>query len=181
MIKKLIANKAALIVTSMIAVVLVGAAVYVKTTNTDNQATEVEEATPEVKTGETQGTNPGNQAKDKLVESENQPGNNGGSTTPAKPSVKPLITGPAQDETNVYIGARVDGATSGTCTLSLSKQGYSTINRTSELVLVVSYYACKDFVVAKSDFPVKGEWIAVVKFSSGSAEGTSDPVTVNVN
>jgi len=99
---------------------------------------------------------------------------------PSQPAtaVTPIIT-QAEDGDPVIVRAIIDGATNGTCTLTLT-QGDHKIEKTAPATVVTSYAGCEGFDVPKSEFPSKGEWSAVVSFQSNTASGVSQTVKVNV-
>lgn len=104
-------------------------------------------------------------------------------TTPSssKKTVKPVITFAGQYDGFVEVGSYVsevyeDG---GTCTLTLTK-GSQKVTRTAAGQKDVSKTLCPTFKVPVSEFPNSGTWAATVKYSSSSAEGTSDEKPVEV-
>lgn len=99
---------------------------------------------------------------------------------PAPAKVAVTITNASQQSTYVAVRALVDGTTSGTCTLELSKSGQSTISRQAPLVVQANYVTCQGFNVALSDFPVSGQWTALIKIESAAGAAQSQPVTINV-
>lgn len=95
-------------------------------------------------------------------------------------SVNPTITQLGQSGNTIYVNAIVDGQKSGTCTLEATKAGSATVTRTAPLGLVTSYYACQGFNVERSAFGSAGSWNVVVKFSNGSATGTSESRSLTI-
>lgn len=100
--------------------------------------------------------------------------------TPPAPTLAVTITNASQQSTYIAIRALVNGTASGTCFLELSKSGQSTMSRQALLVVQANYVTCQGFNVALSDFPVSGQWTALIKVESPSGAAQSQPVSVNV-
>lgn len=101
-------------------------------------------------------------------------------TSSSNGSANPTITQLGQSGDSIFVNAIVDGQKSGTCTLEATKAGSATVIRTAQLGLVTSYYACQGFNVERSAFGSAGNWNVVVKFSNGSASGTSESRSLTI-
>lgn len=84
-------------------------------------------------------------------------------------------------EGNLMISTNVGNATSGTCTAILKKDGNSDVTKSSNLVLITSYYACQVITVPTSSFPATGEWELTVNFSGDNKSGVSTVQKVVIN
>ncbi len=72
------------------------------------------------------------------------------------------------------VGTLVNGATSGTCTLSVSQSGQATITRSEAMQAQNNAYSCPVFQVPVSDFPDQDAWnVSVSVTSNGQTESNS--------
>ena len=124
-----------------------------------------------------------NTTNDKTVESDKdktskdeqaQNGNSSSGTTPEQQTLGASITAATQDGDMVFIRATANGATSGTCTLTLSKDGATTITRTAVLAAQANYVICQGFNLQTSDFSSAGSWKAIVKIESNGASAQAE-------
>jgi hypothetical protein len=76
----------------------------------------------------------------------------------------------------VHVGNQVDGATSGSCTLTATKSGESSVTSSSTVRLDANTYTCGVFNVPASKFS-SGSWNLTLKVTSGGSSA-SDSYTV---
>lgn len=129
------------------------------------------------KTKEQTEKNDAERAKSSENKNYNQGDNQGQNTQAGNLSV--TITSIGQSGQTVYINAIIDGATSGSCKLSLTKNDKK-IEKTATIGLQVSYYICQGFNINSSEFPEKGEWDASIEATSTKGSGRSETKKVNV-
>lgn len=79
------------------------------------------------------------------------------------------------------VGTLVNGTTSGTCTLSVSQAGETTITATNQVTLSNNTYSCPVFSIPLSQFPNLGKWNVSVEIVSGSSNTTSNYTLNPVN
>ena len=83
------------------------------------------------------------------------------------------LTGANVQSTNVHIGTLVNGTTSGSCALTATQTGQSTLQLGSSSVQQdVNSYDCGVFNVPTSEFPTSGSWQLSLTVTSGSAKNT---------
>ncbi len=80
-------------------------------------------------------------------------------------------------EIRAFTNGVIDGK--GTCTATVSKQGESTITKTSEAFIDASSSQCRPIYISKSSLS-SGIWKVTVKYSSDKNEGNSEVVEVSV-
>lgn len=176
---KKIRNKKALIILSIIAVIAVGGALYVKfNQKSASPKTEQEKLQEQQQKATSYDPDTDNEAYYREQQAKQQPQTQSSSNGKATASV--YFSSISQGDGNVYINAIVDKQTSGTCTLNLTKSGSQTITRTAPLGMVTSYYACQGFTLKRSEFPSTGDWTAVVSFTNNASEGKTPPETVTI-
>lgn len=100
-------------------------------------------------------------------------------TTPKK-TINPTITSLDQTSDTVTVRAILN-ASSGTCTLRFSKTGQANVEASAPVGAGPTYYICQGFDIAKTRFPVGGEWQATVYYSSVEAEGKSETKSLTIN
>lgn len=84
-----------------------------------------------------------------------------------------VVTHAGQNENKVSIRALVEGATTGTCTLTLSKSGQPDIVKTAPMAVQATYTICQGFDIPTAEFGAGGEWTASVKAEDGARGGTA--------
>lgn len=95
------------------------------------------------------------------------------------------VTGANSDNTNklVRVSTLVNGATSGTCTVTFSKSGQSNVTATNQVELQNNSYVCPNFTIPYSQFPASGQWSVSVSVSSNGKTVTGQwqggPITIN--
>lgn len=74
----------------------------------------------------------------------------------------------------------VDGATSGTCEVTLKKSGQSTISRTFPIGVEATYAVCQQADIAAGEFGAAGEWTLEIIAKSGglTSKAVSQKVTI---
>lgn len=104
-------------------------------------------------------------------------------SAPTSPSqaavVKPIITGTDQNQTDFTVDALVSNQSSGTCTATLSRNGYANLSVKTQVTQVTSYYACQTMRFSLSTIS-RGDWDLAVSFSSNSGSGSSDKQVVSI-
>lgn len=105
-------------------------------------------------------------------------GSSTSSSSPASFSVQ--IVNANVNNGNLHIGTLVNGITSGTCTLTASQSGQSTLQLGSSSVSQdVNNYDCGVFNIATSTFPTGGNWKIILTVSSNGASNSSN-TTVDI-
>ncbi len=106
--------------------------------------------------------------------------NTGPSKGSALTNVTLAITRASVVGNSLEVGTIINGASSGTCTLSASQSGQATLVRTDKVVTQNNSYVCPVFSIPVSQFPDRGNWNVSVKLivngSSYSAKWASNPV-----
>lgn len=88
--------------------------------------------------------------------------------------INPTVT---DNGSNIHVGTQVFGTTSGTCSLTASQTGQSTLQLGSTSVTQdVNIYDCGVFNIPSSSFPSPGTWklTLTVTNASGSASGSEN-------
>ncbi len=100
-----------------------------------------------------------------------------------KKQVTPVISTPAPGQELTDVRAYVNGIfeENGTCTAKFTKAGYADVTGTSKGIQDFNHTTCPPIKIARSKFPVGGNWTLTVSYSSTNAEGTSAGQTVKVN
>lgn len=107
--------------------------------------------------------------------------NNGSvSQTSSSPTYSIQITNATVSNNNLHVGDVVSGITSGSCTLTASQTGQSTIQlATSSVHQDVNYYDCGVFNIATSTFPTSGSWnVTLTVIYNG--ESASNSASINI-
>ncbi len=100
------------------------------------------------------------------------------STKPNDASI--VLTGVSTSNQGYEFGSIIEGAKSGTCTLTLSMEGQQPLTRTAQITDQVDYKVCKGFTVAGQDFPSSGTWTAVLTLDVDNSQKTSNSITFEV-
>ncbi len=93
---------------------------------------------------------------------------------------KATITRASVSGDNLRISAIFSQPTTGTCTLSLEKDGQTPITQTVDVVVGATYYACDGFRIPLSQFPVKGDWTVNLNHTINTISVPSDKQTVTI-
>lgn len=93
--------------------------------------------------------------------------------------VQVRVTQANQDGDTVYIRALVDGATSGTCSLTLTHESLS-ISKSAPFGAQANYVICQGFNIPASEFTQKGDWKVSITATaaSGSLATTTSSITI---
>lgn len=75
---------------------------------------------------------------------------------------------------NLQAAAIVRGATDGTCTLNVHKQGQTTVTRSEPMSFEVNSYGCPVISIPVSEFPSTGAWDVSMTVVSNGQSVTSD-------
>lgn len=100
----------------------------------------------------------------------------GSGNTDIKPE-QPRITRAEQSDGDIKVTAILQQNSPGYCKLRLTKSGYQTIARKSDILIGPSYYAC-GFMLPRSDLPSGGQWQVIVVHHIGSAYSASATKTL---
>jgi hypothetical protein len=97
-------------------------------------------------------------------------------TPPAASTVSVQITGANVQSDNVHIGTMVGGTTTGTCTLTGTREGTTIQLGTSSVAQSVNSYGCGVYNISPKTFPSSGIWQLTLSVTSpdGSGKGTYD-------
>lgn len=176
-------HKPFVIIGALIVTALVGSGLYLYALGNqpDNSAPTV---------GGKEDRTPTTSAKDKIATQTAEPTapQTAESSTETKPSnvqtaQKPLaahITQASQDGDTIYIRALVEGATSGTCNLTMTN-GSAKIEKSVPFGVQATYVICHGYNLSLSEFPSGGEWnislTAVAK--DGATTTTNNKLKIN--
>lgn len=105
---------------------------------------------------------------------------NGDNENSSNDSLAVTITSVQQQDKTILIRTLVDGTTSGTCTMTASKAGSTSITRTAPVGAQASYALCQGFNVASSDFPDSGTWTIQVALTTDKGSANSKTTTIEV-
>lgn len=160
----------------LIAIALIGGALYIRSqrtpaAKTDQQILKEEEAKAPKSNPKTDSEEARRQAAQ----------TSSASASSGKATVNPLITTLEQDDSTVILDATVGTVSSGTCTATFTHAGSQNVVKTQPIERVTSYYACHEFDIPATDFPAAGQWQATVHLDSASAAGTSETKSVMVS
>jgi len=108
------------------------------------------------------------------------PDQSGSDSSPGEQPEKPSITRAEQSGSNIRVSAILTNASSGTCLLTLRKNGAADITKTVPITVGPSYYTCNGFLVPRSEIPSGGEWQATVTHQLNGKSTTSDTKTITV-
>ena len=107
-----------------------------------------------------------------------------GSTAPSPaPAFSATITNASANTTikSVHVGTLVSGVTSGSCTLTATQSGQSSVVKSSSVQLDINYYDCGVFNIPFTDFPHSGDWKFTLTVKNGTDQATNiwaNPVTI---
>lgn len=113
------------------------------------------------------------QQKDQIVQPPSNP-----SPSPSTITVSISRASQASPGEPLVIRAIVAGASSGTCTVTLTKSGQPTITKTFPITFAATYNTCDNSQINASDFSVDGDWQLQVTAQGGAT--TSAPATQTV-
>jgi len=106
--------------------------------------------------------------------------NNATDNTPPSGNITVSISraGQASPGQALAIRTLISGTSSGTCEVTLSKDGQNSITKSFAIAADATYSTCPDAQIAASEFPATGTWKLQVVARSGSSK--SQPATLNV-
>jgi hypothetical protein len=97
---------------------------------------------------------------------------NGASSTSVPFSV--TVTRAGVFESYLQVGTLVNGATSGTCTLTVAQTGEPSVTHTEAMQAQNNSYACPVFQVPLSEFPNRSSWdVSVTVTSNGKSQSNN--------
>jgi hypothetical protein len=101
--------------------------------------------------------------------------------TPPAAGLTVTITRSGQTGTGQPLNIRtlVTGATSGTCNVSITKIGQTTLTKTFPITFDATYSSCEGANVPASEFTAEGSWQVSITATNGA--NTSAPATTTVN
>ena len=105
-----------------------------------------------------------------------------GSTAPTQtPSFTVQIISSTVADKNVHVGTMVAGVTEGTCSLTATHPGQSTLQLgTSTVKLDVNSYDCGVFNMPTSTFPSSGQWDLTLTVTKSDGSSSSASAIVNI-
>lgn len=112
-------------------------------------------------------------AKEQLATSDTDSSTNDG-------ALAVTITTAQQHEDTILIRTIIDGTTSGTCTLTASKTGQTSLTRSAPIAAQGHYALCQGFNIAAADFPAPGTWTIQISASTANGSTSSKSITVEV-
>jgi hypothetical protein len=106
--------------------------------------------------------------------------NDQGNNPPADSSISVTLARANQGGNGLPLNIRtiITGATSGTCTVVLTKDGQPTVTKTFPIIVQATYSTCQQSDIAAADFSVDGDWALSVTASNSSS--TSKAATGSV-
>lgn len=102
----------------------------------------------------------------------------GGSTSTSDINVSISRASQAGPGQALAIRTIVTGASTGSCDVTLTKEGRNTIAKSFSITTEATYSTCKDAQIAADDIAVSGTWQLQVVARNGSSK--SQPATINV-
>ncbi|MGD8373713.1 MAG: hypothetical protein PVI21_02540 [Candidatus Woesebacteria bacterium] len=94
-------------------------------------------------------------------------------------SIIATITRANQTGSTISIGILVEGTMSGTCAVSLSKEGQSTMTKTFDIIYEGTTSMCNNVSFPLSDLPESGEWLITATAKNDTS--TSEPAAFKQN
>ncbi len=98
---------------------------------------------------------------------------NGATSTTTNSTASVTITRAGVVAGNLQVGTLVSGATSGTCTLSVTQSGQQTVTQTQSISQQENTYACAVFNVPTTSFSNNGPWAVSVSVSTNAGAANS--------
>lgn len=101
-------------------------------------------------------------------------------TPPEDTSISLTISRINQGDKGLPLNVRtiITGTNSGTCTVTMTKNGQTTITKTFPIIVQATYSTCQQADIAASEFSVDGDWSYNVTATNGTAN--SKAATGNV-
>lgn len=116
--------------------------------------------------------NAGNEARKSDPATANQTLDNGATSTGTSTADTVTITREGVVESNVQVAAEIDGITSGTCSLSASQAGQTTLTATAQVQLQNNSYACI-LNIPKAQFTAGGSWTTELTVTNDTSTASS--------
>jgi hypothetical protein len=103
-------------------------------------------------------------------------------TSASASAINLIITRAGQNSTDksIYVGALIQGASSGTCTLELTQNGSVIYTAVASIIRQNSLYTCDGFLVNITSIPTAGDVAAKVTINNGLQSATSTQIINNV-
>jgi cytoskeletal protein RodZ len=166
-----------IIICILLAVAVIGGGLYAyhkqHTTNTSGVTNSAKRAVNSVDYSPSKPSdNAENNARKSNPASANPTLDNGSTSTPT-PTFSVTITRAGVVGDNFQVASLINGATAGTCTLSLSQTGQTTITQTNQVALQNNAYVCPVFSIPLSQFPNQGNWTVNLSVVSGAQTETA--------
>ncbi|MBP6041400.1 hypothetical protein KA529_00050 [Candidatus Saccharibacteria bacterium] len=177
-------KRKALLIAPIIILALTGGSAYYLTSQSKNKVTREQTEQKEVDDIEKQedsAKTPNEADQRKQQEEEIAEAKEKAESSGVKRSITPTLTRVDATSQGYKFGTVISDASSGTCTLKLTKSGLQAITRTAPIQLVTSYYTCAGFTVAGQDFPSAGNWKAQVSIDGPSIQGSSNIIDFEVS
>lgn len=101
------------------------------------------------------------------------------------PSFSVTVTGANADDANhvLRVSTLVNGVTSGTCKLTVSKSGQTSVTAENQVAQTTNTYTCPNFTIPYSQFPSGGSWNVSVSVTNNNKTVTGNwaggSVTIN--
>ena len=123
-----------------------------------------------------------NTANEDRKSSENPPQTIPSANTPNTSQGSVTVTRVSTLAGNLQVGTLLSGITAGTCTLTLSQTGQTTITRQNNVAASNNTFSCPTFTIPVTDFPIKTGWNVNIVVTNGSTNATSiwqaNPITI---
>lgn len=112
----------------------------------------------------------------------NGPTSNTSTNTSSSSSIRLTVTRASVINDSLQVGTLVSGTTTGSCILSVSQTGQTTITRTNQVTQENNSYTCPVFSIPLSQFPNQGYWYISVSLTSNgntiSSNWANNPVNL---
>lgn len=119
----------------------------------------------------------GKQIKQESVQEKDE--QNNANNAPQK-TVSVIITDASQYGDIIEVRAFIpDHYANGTCTITFTKDSH-VITKSTPAYKDISTTICTNPVFNKTEFPAKGQWSVIVKYSSDTAKGQSEPQVIEI-
>lgn len=116
-----------------------------------------------------------------------RPGNEDKVITPATPTDSgsgnieiPTITRAEQAGDFIRISAVLTNTSSGSCIVSFSKAGESTVERSARIIVGPSYYTCDGFRIPRAELGSSGDWQVTVTHTYDNQRASTDKKTITI-
>lgn len=113
--------------------------------------------------------------KEQIINNYNESLSKTGESDSTNGAITVSVNWATQSASTISIGTLVEGAKSGTCEISLSKDGQPTITKTFDIVYEAASSRCNNVSFPLSDLSEDGEWLITAIAKNGTS--TSEPAT----